>query len=72
MKRPMPAWGGDLAKLNLDDIFYYVKPAETESKSWDDVPETIKRTFDKLGIPEAERKFLAGVGAQYEVGDGLS
>ena len=66
MKRPMPAWGGDLAKLNLDDIFYYVKPAETESKSWDDVPETIKRTFDKLGIPEAERKFLAGVGAQYE------
>ena len=66
MKRPMPAWGGDLGKLNLDDIFYYVKPAETESKSWDDVPETIKRTFDKLGIPEAERKFLAGVGAQYE------
>jgi Fe-S cluster assembly protein SufB len=65
-KRPMPTWGGDLSTLNLDDIYYYVKPAESESKSWDDVPETIKNTFDKLGIPEAERKFLAGVGAQYE------
>lgn len=66
LKRPMPAWGGDLSKLDLDNIYYYVKPAEAESKSWDDVPETIKNTFDKLGIPEAERKFLAGVGAQYE------
>jgi Fe-S cluster assembly protein SufB len=65
-KRPMPTWGGDLTKLNLDEIYYYVKPAEAESKSWDDVPDTIKNTFDKLGIPEAERKFLAGVGAQYE------
>lgn len=65
-KRPMPTWGGDLSKLNLDDIYYYVKPAEAEAKSWDDVPDTIKNTFDKLGIPEAERKFLAGVGAQYE------
>jgi len=66
LKRPMPTWGGDLSKLNLDDIYYYVKPAEAESKSWDDVPETIKNTFDKLGIPEAEQKFLAGLGAQYE------
>lgn len=66
MKRPMPTWGGDLTRLNLDDIYYYVKPAEAESRTWDDVPETIKNTFDKLGIPEAERKFLAGVGAQYE------
>jgi Fe-S cluster assembly protein SufB len=64
--RPMPTWGGDLSKLNLDEIFFYVKPAEAESKSWDDVPDTIKRTFDKLGIPEAERKFLAGAGAQYD------
>jgi len=64
--RPIPAWGADLSNLNLDDIYYYVKPAEAESKSWDDVPETIKNTFDKLGIPEAEQKFLAGVGAQYE------
>jgi len=66
LKRPMPLWGGDLSKLNLDNIYYYVKPADFESRSWEDVPETIKNTFDKLGIPEAERKFLAGVGAQYE------
>jgi Fe-S cluster assembly protein SufB len=66
VKRPMPNWGGDLSKLNLDDIYYYVKPTDDESQSWDDVPETIKNTFDRLGIPEAERKFLAGVGAQYE------
>lgn len=65
-KRPMPTWGGDLSTLNLDDIYYYLKPTEEESRSWDDVPEAIKNTFDKLGIPEAERKFLAGVGAQYE------
>lgn len=64
--RSMPTWGGDLNKLNLDDIYYYVKPTDEESTSWDDVPDTIKNTFDKLGIPEAEQKFLAGVGAQYE------
>jgi Fe-S cluster assembly protein SufB len=66
LKRPMPNWGGDLSELNLDDIYYYVKPTDQESQSWDDVPETIKDTFDKLGIPEAEQKFLSGVGAQYE------
>lgn len=65
-QRPIPTWGGDLSRLDLDNIYYYVKPAEAESKSWDDVPDTIKLTFDKLGIPEAEQKFLAGVGAQYE------
>ena len=65
-QRPIPTWGGDLSKLDLDNIYYYVKPTEQESESWDDVPETIKNTFDKLGIPEAEQKFLAGVGAQYE------
>ncbi|MEW5868876.1 MAG: Fe-S cluster assembly protein SufB [Chloroflexota bacterium] len=65
-KRPMPTWGGDISKLNLDEIYYYIKPTDEESRSWDDVPETIKNTFDRLGIPEAERKFLAGVGAQYE------
>jgi len=64
--RPMPTWGGDLSKINLDDIYYYAKPAEMESQSWDDVPDTIKETFNRLGIPEAEKKFLAGVGAQYE------
>jgi Fe-S cluster assembly protein SufB len=66
LQRPMPTWGGDLSRLNLDEIIYYVRPSEASEKSWDDVPETIKNTFDKLGIPEAERKFLAGVGAQYE------
>jgi Fe-S cluster assembly protein SufB len=66
LKRPMPTWGADLSKLNLDDIYYYVKPTEAQGRSWDEVPDTIKNTFEKLGIPEAERKFLAGVGAQYE------
>jgi Fe-S cluster assembly protein SufB len=65
-KRPIPTWGGDLSGLNLDDIFYYVRPAQQQSKSWDEVPATIKETFTRLGIPEAEQKFLAGVGAQYE------
>ncbi len=64
--RSIPTWGADLSKLDLDEIYYYVKPTEAEGKSWDDVPESIKNTFDKLGIPEAEQKFLAGVGAQYE------
>jgi len=66
LARPMPAWGPDLASINFDQIIYYVRPAEAEGKTWEEVPETIKRTFDKLGIPEAEQKFLAGVGAQYE------
>jgi len=64
--RPLPTWGADLSRLHLDEIYYYIKPAEAEARSWDDVPDTIKNTFDRLGIPEAERKFLAGVGAQYE------
>ena len=64
--KPMPTWGADLSGIDFDDIFYYLRPAEKQGKSWDDVPEDIKRTFDRLGIPEAERKFLAGVGAQYE------
>jgi Fe-S cluster assembly protein SufB len=65
-KRPMPTWGGDISGLNFDEIYFYTKPTDAEGKSWDDVPETIKNTFDKLGIPEAEQKFLSGVGAQYE------
>ncbi len=64
--KPMPTWGADLSTIDFDDIYYYLRPAEKQGKSWDDVPEDIKRTFDRLGIPEAERKFLAGVGAQYE------
>lgn len=64
--KPMPQWGGELAELNFDEITYYVKPSERTEKSWDEVPEEIKQTFDKLGIPEAEQKYLAGVSAQYE------
>lgn len=64
--RPMPTWGADLSALNLEDIYYYVKPTQGSEKSWDNVPDDIKNTFNKLGIPEAEQKFLAGVGAQYE------
>jgi Fe-S cluster assembly protein SufB len=66
INRPMPTWGGDLSKLDLDNIFFYTKPTDKEGRSWDDVPDNIKQTFEKLGIPEAEQKFLAGVGAQYE------
>ncbi|WP_404454010.1 Fe-S cluster assembly protein SufB [Virgibacillus necropolis] len=65
-KMPMPQWGGDLSELNFDEIIYYVKPSERQGKTWDEVPEEIKQTFDKLGIPEAEQKYLAGVSAQYE------
>ena len=65
-KRPTPTWGPDLSSLDLDNIYYYVKPIEKEEASWDDIPDSIKNTFDRLGIPEAEQKFLAGVGAQYE------
>jgi len=67
VKRPMPNWGSPVLKeLDFENIFYYIKPAEKQGKTWDEVPEYIKNTFEKLGIPEAERKFLAGVGAQYE------
>ena len=64
--KPMPTWGSDLSEIDFDNIHYYVRPSEKSEKDWDDVPEDIKRTFDRLGIPEAERKFLAGVGAQYD------
>ncbi|WP_188206599.1 Fe-S cluster assembly protein SufB [Alkalibacillus aidingensis] len=63
---PMPQWGGDLNELDFDEITYYVKPSEQSERSWDEVPEEIKQTFDRLGIPEAEQKYLAGVSAQYE------
>jgi Fe-S cluster assembly protein SufB len=64
--RPMPDWGGDMSDLDFDNIFYYMKAASEQGKSWDDVPEDIRRTYDRLGIPEAEKKYLAGVKAQYE------
>jgi Fe-S cluster assembly protein SufB len=64
--KPTPLWGGDLSELNYDEIHYFMKAADRQGKTWDDVPADIKNTFEKLGIPEAERKFLAGVGAQYD------
>ena len=64
--KPVPTWGADLSGLNYDDIYYYIRPTEQGERTWDDVPDDIKETFDKLGVPEAERKFLAGLGAQYE------
>lgn len=67
-KKPMPTWGVKelLDEIDFSDIYYYVRPTDTKGRSWDDVPEYIKKTFDRLGIPEAERKYLAGVTAQYE------
>ena len=67
LERPMPTWGADLSGIDFDDMYYYVRPTEGKVEDdWDDVPDYIKNTFDKLGIPQAERKFLAGVGAQYD------
>lgn len=65
-KKPMPTWGANLSPIPFDDLSYFVRTTEKQGKTWEDVPEYIKDTFEKLGIPEAERKFLAGVSAQYE------
>lgn len=64
--KKMPTWGGDLSKINFDDITYYWRSTDNQQKSWSKVPKKIKTTFERLGVPQAERKFLAGVGAQYE------
>jgi Fe-S cluster assembly protein SufB len=66
LSKPMPNWGSDLSGIDFANIFYYLKPAEHQGKTWEEVPDAIKKTFDRLGIPEAERKFLAGVKAQFE------
>ena len=63
--KPMPAWGGNIG-IDFQDIFYYIKPTDHQGRTWEDVPDDIKTTFDRLGIPEAEKKYLAGVKAQYE------
>ena len=65
-RKSLPDWGADLSKVNFDDIYYYIKPTDKQVSSWNELPEEIKETYDKIGIPEAERKFLAGVSAQYE------
>src|SRR5437899_4019668 len=71
LARPMPTWGGQpsLREIDFDNIYYYIKPTENQADSWEDLPADIKDTWDKLGIPEAEKKYLAGVGAQYEAED---
>src|SRR3989304_6821467 len=68
LRKPVPTWGGGgmLDEIDFDDIYYYIKPMEGQAKDWDMVPESIKNTYEKLGIPQAERKYLAGVTAQYE------
>jgi Fe-S cluster assembly protein SufB len=65
-ERPMPRWGADLSVIDFENIYYYLKPVLEQAKSWDDLPDGMRETWDKLGIPEAEKKYLAGVGAQYE------
>ena len=65
-KMPMQTWGADLSELDFDDIVYYQKPSDKPARSWDDVPDKIKETFERIGIPEAERTYLAGASAQYE------
>lgn len=66
LKRPMPNWGGDLTPINFDDIYYYLKPTGAPTDVWDELPASVKATYEKLGIPEAERKYLAGVTSQYD------
>ena len=64
--RPMPWWGADLSDIDFDNIFYFIRSTEKQASEWEDLPEDIKGTWDKLGIPEAEKKYLCGVSAQYE------
>ena len=64
--KPMPQWGANLSNIDFDNMTYYIDPSEKRTQSWDDLPDSIKQTFDKLGIPEAEKKFLGGVGGQYD------
>ncbi len=66
ISKPMPTWGGELSKINFNNITYYIDPADKKATDWNDVPDNIKKTFDRLGVPEAERKFLGGSGAQFE------
>ncbi len=66
LEKPMPLWGADLSKINFDDLYYYIKPTNKQVQSWQDLPEEIKTTYDRIGVPEAEKNFLAGVSAQYE------
>jgi len=64
--RPLPQWGGNLNEIDFENMYYYIRPTEKQANTWEDLPADIKNTWDRLGIPEAEKKYLAGVGAQYE------
>jgi Fe-S cluster assembly protein SufB len=64
--RPLPQWGGNLNEIDFENMYYYIRPTEKQANNWEDLPADIKNTWDRLGIPEAEKKYLAGVGAQYE------
>ncbi len=66
LEKKMPSWGPDLSRINFDEIYYYLKPTEKQANRWEDLPAEIKETYDRIGVPEAEKKFLAGVSAQYE------
>ena len=66
LQKKMPNWGADLTGIHFDDIVYYIRPTDTQASSWEDLPSEIKETYDKIGVPQAEKKFLAGVSAQYE------
>ncbi len=66
VSRPTPTWGADLSGIDYDNIYYYIKPSEVEKRTWDEVPQDVKNTFDRLGVPQAEREYLAGVKAQYD------
>src|SRR3989344_1621467 len=59
--KKMPVWGADLSTINFEDIYYYIRPIDRQAKTWEDLPKEIRETYDAIGIPEAERKFLAGV-----------
>ena len=66
LEKPLPMWGADLTKINFDNIYYYLKPLQSEKKTWSDVPDEMKETFERLGVPQAEREFLSGIKAQYD------
>ncbi|MBU1970436.1 Fe-S cluster assembly protein SufB, partial [Patescibacteria group bacterium] len=66
LAKKLPNWGPNLSRIDFDNIYYYIKPTEQQEQSWDAVPKNIKKTFDRLGIPQAEKEYLSGVKAQYE------
>lgn len=66
VQKPMPSWGPDLSEIDFDSITYYAKPASNQVRSWEELPPEIKETYEKIGVPEAERNFLAGVSAQFD------